>query len=144
MKVYSANEIRNVAVLGHSRCGKTALMEAVLHASSVTSRMGRVEDGNTVSDYDADEIRRTVSIGASLIPIEWLDNKINFLDTPGYFDFAGSVKEALAENPKSVAEYKEGNQKVQVFFMGIIMRKTGGKADPAKVNEILRKLLEES
>lgn len=96
MKVYSANEIRNVAVLGHSGCGKTTLMEAALHATQVTSRMGRVEDGNTVSDYDAEEIRRKVSISTSLIPLEWLAHKINFLDTPGYFDFAGEVKEALA------------------------------------------------
>ncbi|MCL2664112.1 MAG: elongation factor G [Defluviitaleaceae bacterium] len=96
MKVYSANSIRNVAVLGHSGCGKTTLMEAALNLSQVTSRMGRVEDGNTVSDYDAEEIRRKVSISASLIPIEWLDNKINFIDTPGYFDFAGEIKEALA------------------------------------------------
>jgi len=96
MKVYTANEIRNIAVLGHSGCGKTTLMEAALSATKVTSRMGRVEDGNTASDYDAEEIRRQVSISASLIPIEWKDTKINFLDTPGYFDFAGAVHEALA------------------------------------------------
>ncbi|MCL2604597.1 MAG: elongation factor G [Defluviitaleaceae bacterium] len=96
MKVYSANEIRNVAVLGHSGCGKTSLMEAALHLTKVTSRMGRVEDGNTVSDYDEEEKRRRGSVSASMIPIEWLDNKINFIDTPGYFDFAGAVSEALA------------------------------------------------
>ena len=96
MKVYTANEIRNIAVLGHSGCGKTTLMEAALNATKVTTRMGRVEDGNTVSDYDAEEIRRRVSISASLIPVEWKDTKINFLDTPGYFDFAGAVYEALS------------------------------------------------
>jgi elongation factor G len=96
MKVYSANEIRNVAVLGHSGCGKTTLMEAALHASQVISRMGRVEDGNTVSDYDDEEKRRKVSVGMTMIPVEWLDAKINFMDTPGYFDFAGEVREALA------------------------------------------------
>jgi len=96
MKVYTANEIRNIAVLGHSGCGKTTLMEAALNATKVTSRMGRVEDGNTASDYDAEEIRRKVSISASIIPIEWKDTKINFLDTPGFFDFAGAVHEALA------------------------------------------------
>ena len=96
MKVYTADKIRNIAVLGHSGCGKTTLMEAALNATKVTSRMGRVEDGNTVSDYDAEEIRRKVSISASIIPIEWKDTKINFLDTPGYFDFAGAVSEALA------------------------------------------------
>ncbi|MCL2361691.1 MAG: elongation factor G [Defluviitaleaceae bacterium] len=96
MKVYTADKIRNIAVLGHSGCGKTTLMEAALNATKVTSRMGRVEDGNTASDYDAEEIRRKVSISASVIPIEWKDTKINFLDTPGFFDFAGAVHEALA------------------------------------------------
>ncbi|MDR3239709.1 MAG: elongation factor G [Clostridiales bacterium] len=96
MKIYSSSELRNIAVLGHSGSGKTTIMEAALNIAQVTSRMGRVEDGNTVSDYDAEEIRRKVSISASIIPIEWLDNKINFIDTPGYFDFAGEVKEALA------------------------------------------------
>jgi len=96
MKLYSANEIRNVAVLGHSGCGKTTLMEAALHLTKVTTRMGRVEDGNTVSDYDEEEKRRRGSVAASMIPIEWEDTKINFIDTPGYFDFAGAVSEALA------------------------------------------------
>jgi len=96
MKVYTANEIRNIAVLGHSGCGKTTLMEAALNVTKVTSRMGRVEDGNTVSDYDAEEIRRGVSISASVIPVEWNSTKINFLDTPGFFDFAGAVHEALS------------------------------------------------
>ncbi|MCL2399529.1 MAG: elongation factor G [Defluviitaleaceae bacterium] len=96
MKVYSANEIRNVAVLGHSGCGKTTLVEAALSVAGVTSRMGRVEDGNTASDYDPEEIRRGVSINMSVIPVEWRDRKINFVDTPGYFDFAGDVKQALA------------------------------------------------
>jgi len=96
MKVYTANEIRNIAVLGHSGCGKTTLMEAALNVTKVTSRIGRVEDGNTVSDYDAEEIRRGVSISASIIPVEWNGTKINFLDTPGFFDFAGAVHEALS------------------------------------------------
>ncbi|MDR0272548.1 MAG: elongation factor G [Clostridiales bacterium] len=95
MKVYSANEIRNIAVMGHSGCGKTTLMEAALHVTKVTSRMGRTEDGNTASDYDAEEIRRKVSVSASMIPIEWKNSKINFMDTPGYFDFVGAAKEAL-------------------------------------------------
>lgn len=95
MKVYSANEIRNIAVMGHSGCGKTTLMEAALHVTKVTNRMGRTEDGNTVSDYDAEEIRRKVSVGASMIPIEWKNSKINFMDTPGYFDFVGAAREAL-------------------------------------------------
>ena len=96
MKVYSADNIRNVVVLGHSGSGKTTLMEAALNVTGVTSRMGKVDEGNTVSDYEAEEIRRRVSINASMIPIEWNDCKINFIDTPGFFDFAGEVKQALA------------------------------------------------
>ena len=96
MKVYSANEVRNIAVLGHSGCGKTTLVEAALSVAGVTSRMGRVEDGNTVSDYDPEEARRGVSINMSMVPVVWRDRKINFIDTPGYFDFVGDVKQALA------------------------------------------------
>jgi len=110
MKVYSANEIRNIAVMGHSGCGKTTLMEAALHVTKVTSRMGRTEDGNTVSDYDAEEIRRKVSVSASMIPIEWKNSKINFMDTPGYFDFAGAAREALyvADAVLILADAKSG------------------------------------
>ncbi len=96
MKSYSANEIRNVAILGHSGCGKTTIAEACLHVSGVTKRFGRTEEGNTVSDYDPEEIKRKVSINASIIPVEWLDEKINFIDTPGYFDFEGEVRQALS------------------------------------------------
>lgn len=96
MKNYSANAIKNVVILGHSGSGKTTIAEAALNAAGITSRLGRVDDGNTVSDYDSEEIKRRVSISTSVIPIEWLDNKINLLDTPGYFDFVGEAKEALA------------------------------------------------
>lgn len=96
MKSYKANNVRNIAVLGHSGAGKTSFIEAALFESGVTNRMGRVEDGNTVSDYDPEEIKRKVSINSSIVPIEWQDSKINFIDTPGYFDFSGQVKEALA------------------------------------------------
>ncbi|MDR1209816.1 MAG: elongation factor G [Clostridiales bacterium] len=95
MKVYGSDKIRNVAILGHSGSGKTTIAEAALFASGVTSRVGRVEDGTTVSDYDPEEIRRRVSISASVIPIEWNGSKINLIDAPGYFDFAGEVKQAL-------------------------------------------------
>ena len=95
MKVYSANEIRNVAILGHSGSGKTTIVEAALNVAGLTTRTGKVDEGNTVSDYDSEEIRRKVSISTSIIPVEWKDTKINFLDTPGYFDFAGEVKQAL-------------------------------------------------
>ncbi len=95
MKTYPNDNIRNVVLLGHGSSGKTTLTEAILFSLGLTSRMGRVEDGNTVSDYTKEEISRKFSIGTSLIPIEWEDNKINFLDTPGYFDFVGETTGAL-------------------------------------------------
>lgn len=96
MKSYSAGNIRNVAILGHSGCGKTTIAEAVLHVSGVSKRFGRVEEGNTVSDFEPEEIKRRSSINASIIPVEWLDEKINFIDTPGFFDFSGEVSQALS------------------------------------------------
>ncbi len=95
MKGYTSETIRNVALVGHGGCGKTTLIEAALMATGVTSRMGKVEDGNTVSDYDKMEIEKGYSINTSVIPIEWKDSKINFIDTPGYFDFIGEVNAAL-------------------------------------------------
>lgn len=95
MKEYASDKIRNVAVVGHGGSGKTTLMEAALYSSEVISRMGRIEDGNTVSDYDKMEIDKNMSISTSLVPVEWNDVKINFLDTPGYFDFSGEVISSL-------------------------------------------------
>ncbi len=95
MKNYAVDKIRNVAFLGHGGSGKTTLAEALLFTTKVTSRMGRVDDGNTVSDFDKEEINRKFSIGTSLIPIEWHEHKYNFLDTPGYFDFVGETLSAL-------------------------------------------------
>lgn len=95
MKGYTSETIRNVALLGHGGCGKTTFLEAALLATGVTSRMGKVEDGNTVSDYDKMEIEKGFSINTSVVPILWKENKINFIDTPGYFDFVGEVNAAL-------------------------------------------------
>ncbi len=95
MKQYESGQIRNVALVGHSSCGKTLLTEAMLFTAGITSRMGKIEDGNTVSDYDKEEINRKMSIGTSLIPIEWKNNKYNILDAPGYFDFVGETNAAL-------------------------------------------------
>ena len=96
MYVYTTDQIRNVVVLGHGGCGKTSLVEAMAHVSGLTSRIGKVSDGNTLSDYDKEEIKRKFSISTSVVPIVWRDIKINFLDTPGYFDFVGEVEEAVA------------------------------------------------
>ena len=96
MYVYTTDQIRNVVVLGHGGCGKTSLVEAMAHVSGLTSRIGKVSDGNTLSDYDKEEIKRKFSISTSVVPIVWREIKINFLDTPGYFDFVGEVEEAVA------------------------------------------------
>ncbi len=95
MKVYTSDKIRNIALMGHSGSGKTILAEAMIHATGVTNRMGRVEDGTTISDWDEEEIKRSQSINTSLIPCEWSDHKINVLDTPGFPDFIGDVISAL-------------------------------------------------
>ena len=96
MKVYRTDEIRNVVLLGHGGSGKTSLAEAMAYLAGLTSRMGKVTDGNTVSDFDKEEQKREFSISTSLIPIEWEKAKINILDTPGYFDFVGEVEEAVS------------------------------------------------
>jgi len=95
MKVYTSDKIRNIALLGHGGSGKTMLAEAMIHATGATNRLGRVEDGTTVADWDEEEINRTQSINTSLVPCEWKGNKINVLDTPGYPDFVGEVIGAL-------------------------------------------------
>ncbi len=96
MKIYTTDKIRNVAVLGHGGAGKTTLVEAMAYLAGVTTRMGKVDDGNTISDYDKEEVKRGFSISTSVVPIEWGDVKINLLDTPGFFDFVGEVEEAVA------------------------------------------------
>ena len=96
MKVYRTDEIRNVVILGHGGSGKTSLAEAMAYVSGATSRMGKIADGNTISDFDKEEQKREFSISTSLVPIEWEKAKINILDTPGYFDFVGEVEEAVS------------------------------------------------
>lgn len=95
MEVYSSEKIRNVALIGHSGCGKTSLMELALLETGVINRAGTIEDGNTVSDYDRMEIETKHSINMSIIPIEYKDVKINFIDTPGSLDFANEMYTAI-------------------------------------------------
>jgi len=95
MKDYGTEFIRNVALVGHSGSGKTSLTEAFLFNTGVTTRLGKVEDGTTVADFEDEEHRRRISISTAVIPIEYRDHKINFLDTPGFTDFVGEVKAAL-------------------------------------------------
>ena len=96
MNVYTTDKIRNVVLLGHGGCGKTSLVEAMAYLSGMTTRMGKISDGNTISDYDKEEIKRQFSITTSMVPVIWGEHKINILDTPGYFDFVGEVEEAVS------------------------------------------------
>lgn len=96
MNVYTTEKIRNVVLLGHGGAGKTSLAEAMGYLSGLTSRMGRVEDGNTISDFGKEEQKRHTSVSTSVIPMEWSDCKINVLDTPGGFDFVGEMEEAVS------------------------------------------------
>lgn len=96
MKVYTTDKIRNVVLLGHAGCGKTSLVESMAYLAGQISRPGKVADGNTISDFDAQEQKREMSIQTSMVPILWNDHKINILDAPGSFDFVGEVEEAMS------------------------------------------------
>jgi len=96
MKNFTTDQIRNVAVLGHGGAGKTSLVEAMAFLAGLTNRLGKVDDGTSLSDYDKEEQKRKFSISTTLVPMVWEDTKINFLDTPGYFDFVGEVEEAVS------------------------------------------------
>ena len=91
MKVYDAAHIKNIAIVGHGGDGKTTLAEAFLANAGLIERRGRVEDGNTTTDYDPEEARRQISLTAAMAPVEWRDVKLNFIDAPGFFDFVGAV-----------------------------------------------------
>ncbi len=95
LKVYTTDQIRNMALLGHSGSGKTTVAEALAYVTGATKRPGHVEDGNTISDYTEEEKRRGISITSSLVPVEWDGGKLNLIDAPGYFDFSGEVRAAL-------------------------------------------------
>src|SRR4030067_30852 len=95
MKEYTIESIRNIAFVSHSSAGKTMLAEALLHFTGATTRLGRIEDGTTVSDFEEEEIRRRISLSTSVIPVEYKGCKINVLDPPGYTDFIGDVISAL-------------------------------------------------
>ena len=96
MNVYKTEEIRNVVLLGHGGSGKSTLAEAMAYSSGVISRMGNINDGNTISDFDKEEIKRKFSINSTVIPVEFDGVKINILDTPGYFDFVGAINDGLS------------------------------------------------
>jgi elongation factor G len=95
MKVYKAENIRNVALISHVGAGKTSLVDAALYDSGAATRQGKVDEGSSVADYDPDELKRSMTLNAKVLPVEWKNTKINFIDTPGYADFSGEVKAAL-------------------------------------------------
>ncbi len=95
MKTYDARDIRNVLLVGHGGAGKTTLLEAMLFVSGAITRMGRVEDGNTVSDFEPEEVKKQISVSLAMAPVEWDGVKINVLDAPGYADFVGDVRSAI-------------------------------------------------
>ena len=110
MRDYLAHEVRNVTVLGHSGSGKTSVLEAMLHFTKATDRFGKTSEGSSIIDYDAEEIRRGLSVYTTIVPIEWKDTKINFIDTPGYLDFVGEKESGLAvgDNALIIVGAKEG------------------------------------
>ena len=95
MKTYPTENIRNIVLVGHGGAGKTSLAEALLFRSGATTRMGKVTEGNTVTDFDEEEHRRGISVSTSLAPVEWNDHKVNVLDAPGYADFIGELRSAM-------------------------------------------------
>lgn len=110
MKEYDTKKIKNVALLGHGSCGKTSLAEAMLYVAGTTDRLGKVADGNTVMDFDAEEKKRKVSVYSAVSSLEWRERKLNIIDAPGLFDFANGPKEAMraAKNAVIVLSAKSG------------------------------------
>ena len=95
MKDYKAADIRNIAIAGHSGSGKTTLAEALIYKAGASDRLGKTADGNTVCDYDPEEIKRKASLSTALASVEYNGLKLNLLDAPGLFDFAADMKEAI-------------------------------------------------
>ena len=123
MKGYATDAIRNVALVGHGGAGKTSLAEALLYVSGAIERQGRVEDGTTVCDFDAEEIRRKATVHLALAPCEWNGVKINVLDAPGYPDFLGEVAAAARErrqNPLPRSQAPLGNAPVCEALLRVV------------------------
>ncbi|MBM3295606.1 MAG: GTP-binding protein, partial [Candidatus Aminicenantes bacterium] len=95
MKDYASGEIRNIAFIGHGSCGKTTLTAACLFDAGVTSRLTKVDKGNTVTDYEPEEVERKISIGSAACSVEWSGHKVNILDTPGYSNFLWDTRACL-------------------------------------------------
>lgn len=152
MDVFRTDRIRNVVLLGHGGAGKTTVAEAMAYLSGITSRLGNVTDGNTVSDYDKEEQKRKFSISTSVIPIVWDKVKVNILDTPGYFDFVGEAQEAAgaADAAIIVVSGKDGvqvgTQKAwdlcEQYNLPRMIFVTGMDNDEVSYREVVEKLTE--
>lgn len=150
MNVYTTDKIRNVVLLGHGGAGKTTLVESMAYLAGITSRMGRVEDGNTVSDFGKEEQKRKISISTSVVPVEWEGTKINILDTPGYFDFIGEVEEAISAADAAVivvsgkSGVEAGTEKAwelcEKYKLPRMIYVTGMDADNASFKNVVEKL----
>lgn len=152
MNVFTTDKIRNVVLLGHGGCGKTSLVEAIAYLAGFTNRMGTVENGNTISDYDKEEIKRKISLKTTVVPVPWEEYKINLLDTPGYPDFVGEVEEAVsaADAAIIVVSGKTGIEEGTVRAWEACEKKklprmvfvTGMDDDKASFREVVQKLQE--
>ncbi|MBE5932425.1 MAG: elongation factor G [Lachnospiraceae bacterium] len=152
MNVYTTDKIRNVVLLGHSGCGKTSLVESMAYLAGITNRMGKVEDGNTVSDFGKEEQKRQISISTSVVPIEWNGVKINVLDTPGYFDFIGEVEQAISAADAAIivvngkAGVEAGTERAwelcEKYKLPRMIYVTGMDADNASFKNVVEKLTE--
>ena len=152
MNVYTSEKIRNVVLLGHGGCGKTTLVEAIAYTTGILKRQGKVEEGNTISDYDKEEQKRLFSISTTVVPVIFEDTKINLLDTPGYFDFVGEIEEALVAADAAVivvsakAGVEVGTMKAwefcEKFHLPRIFFVTDMDDDNASYREVVERLTE--
>lgn len=152
MNIYTTDKIRNVVLLGHGSSGKTSLVESMAYLAGITSRMGKVEDGNTVSDFGKEEQKRGISISTSVVPIEWEGTKINVIDTPGYFDFIGEVEEGISAADAAIivvsgkAGVEAGTERAwelcEKYKLPRMIYVTGMDADNASFKNVVERLTE--
>ncbi|MBQ6814657.1 MAG: elongation factor G [Lachnospiraceae bacterium] len=152
MNVYTTEKIRNVVLLGHGGAGKTSLVESMAYLSGITTRMGKVDDGNTISDFGKEEQKRKISIYTSVVPIEWEGVKINVLDTPGYLDFTGEVEQAISAADAAIivvsgkAGVEAGTERAwelcEKYKLPRMVYVTGMDADNASFKNVVESLTE--
>lgn len=138
MKNYTAANIRNIGIFGHGGEGKTTLTEAMLFNAGLIERIGKVENGNTTTDYDPEEVKRTISINAALAPFEWKDVKVNIIDAPGFFDFYGEVTAAMALADAALIVVGAVSGPVVGTEKAMAMCKKSGKARMMVINQMDR------